>query len=332
MACNLFIFVLVAASLASAFHGPDIETCPLAGCTGSEVNSVAASALIQQVQQQIQGQKAKVVAKEIASQAVHEDNSPASTQSSFVAKSTQQSKKRQRRLKHSSNVHAVRTRSKRAAATSGLASSTALSMLQVSAMHLGMARLASKAGPRAHTRLRGWTAPLDEAGYQAVASLKSDDDMEIFIRRTIDAYDCKIFNQTSFMSIVPWFSGTTAVQNFERLQETLLYAVLTKQGKPWLLYKNTDGTTGDNAELSFMGYVEVVASRQPDQMASFVRRVCDKLGVDIVDEDAFMKGIVTQYTGKETFQDFNRLEKDIQRAADSPKTWASWRNSGMHQT
>lgn len=99
-----------------------------------------------------------------------------------------------------------------------------------------------------------------------------------------------------------------------------------------MLYKNTDGTTGDNAELSFMGYVEVVASRQPDQMASFVRRVCDKLGVDIVDEDAFMKGIVTQYTGKETFQDFNRLEKDIQRAADSPKTWASWRNSGMHQT
>merc|ERR1719217_770336 len=118
-----------------------------------------------------------------------------------------------------------------------------------------MTRLVSKAAPRSHTRLRGWTAPLDDAGYKAVADLKSDDDMEMFIRRVIDAYDCKIINQGGFMSIVPWFSGTTAIESFERLQETLLYAVLTPTGAPWIVYKNSDGATGNNAELSFIGYV-----------------------------------------------------------------------------
>merc|ERR1719446_1921998 len=109
----------------------------------------------------------------------------------------------------------------------------------------------------------------------------------MFIRRVIDAYDCRITNQTSFMGIVPWFSGTTAVQSFEKLQETLLYAVLSQGGHPWLVYKNTDGTTGKNAQLNFVGYVEVAATRKEGDMVDFARRVCDKLGVRVVEDGGF---------------------------------------------
>merc|ERR1719498_428507 len=191
---------------------------------------------------------------------------------------------------------------------------------------LGMTRLAAKAAPRVHTPLRGWTAPLDEAGYKAVASLKSDDDMEMFMRRVIDAYDCKIINQGGFMSTVPWFSGMTAVQSFERLQETLLFAVLSRTCKPWLHYKNSDGANGSNAELSDMGYVEVAATRKQPEMVSFVRRLCDKLGVKILDEKAF-ESKVQSFTAAEQFQDFSMLEKDIAAAASANHSWAAWKNA-----
>lgn len=199
-----------------------------------------------------------------------------------------------------------------------------LSMLQMSAMHRGMARLAYKAAPRKHTQLRGWTAPLDEAGYEAVASLKSDDDMEMFVRRVIDAYDCKIVNQGSFMSVVPWFSGTTAVQSFEKLQETLLYAVLAQKGKPWLAYKNSDQTTGKNAELSFMGYVEVAATRQQEEMVSFARRVCEKLGVEVVEESG-LKDMLRQHSDPD--MTYSKLEQEISNAAKKANSWAAWKPS-----
>lgn len=196
-------------------------------------------------------------------------------------------------------------------------------MLQMSMQHRGVARLAFKTAPKERTHLHGWTAPLDEAGYHAVAELKSDDDMEMFIRRVIDAYDCRIIDQGVFMSTVPWFSGTTKVQSFEKLQETLMYAVLVAQaGHPWLAYKNTDGTTGRNAELSLIGYVEVAATRKQTEMLSFARRVCEKLGVLIVDEVGF-DAMVKSYNDAGNFQDFSKLEQAVSAAADkAPHSWA----------
>lgn len=196
--------------------------------------------------------------------------------------------------------------------------------MQLSSKHVGMARLAANAAPRAQ-HLRGWTAPLDEPGYQAIVSLKSDDDMEMFIRRVIDAYDCKITNQGGFMGIVPWFSGLTASRTFVKLQETLLYAVLNPTKSPWLAYKNTDGTTGKTAELSFMGYVEVAATRKEEEMVAFARRVSDKVGVKVVNEDGF-RSMVRWYSGADNFQDYGRLEQEVISAAKSPHSWAAWKD------
>jgi len=317
--------ILATATLAVAFcvnaelRSASTGTCPLAGCDDHDGHRAASAlVLMQQVQPQHQEHMTKVLPVEAVatlaqkSESVTRSSSKKSTKNYRVA--TRLAKLRKQALENPTHHgHAVSMPS---------AQEPVLSMLQMSAKHRGMARLAYKAAPRTHTRLRGWTAPLDEAGYEAVASLKSDDDMEMFVRRVIDAYDCKIVNQASFMSTVPWFSGTTNVQSFEKLQETLLYQVLSPTGNPWLAYKNSDETTGTNAELSFMGYVEVAATRRQAEVVSFARRVCEKLGVQIVEESG-LQDMLKRHSDPN--MNYSKLEQEISNAADNAHSWAAWK-------
>lgn len=332
-----FVFALVVSLGRSVeWASLDAGVCPLAGCN-TEVTP--ASALMQQVQQPQRERISKTVAKESAAVALPAEQATATKTGGRTMAAM--AKRRAARRVHGSKIKPSPVDVKRqkrkppVAASSGTSSKGApasseesafpLSMMQLSSKHVGMARLASNSAPR-NQHLRGWTAPLDEPGYQAIGGLKSDDDMEMFIRRVIDAYDCKITNQGGFMGIVPWFSGTTAIGTFVKLQETLLYAVLNPTRSPWLSYKNSDGTTGKTAELSFMGYVEVAATRKEEEMVAFARRVCDKIGVKVVNEDGF-RGMVRWYSGADNFQDYGRLEQEVRSAANSPKTWAAWTDS-----
>ena len=78
--------------------------------------------------------------------------------------------------------------------------------------------------------------------------MKDDHEMKDFILRVIDKYDCKVEAVGGLMGIVPWFSGTTMIQSLPKLEDTLLYAVLSDGGgrsKSWLSYKNSDHITGN---------------------------------------------------------------------------------------
>jgi len=335
----------------------DSGMCPLAGCGGTGEHSAAvAAALMQHVQPQHPDYISKVVAKEAAPALPSGDavgKTHTSAQSAVVVEDPAQlDEKPADPPAHTNEVLALqrtpgRMLPKQGGSTGNPTSQVAtislkaqeaaaskvshghqmfLSMLQTSSQHKGMARLAAQTAPRVHTHLRGWTAPLDEAGYAAVASLKADDDMEMFVRRVVDAYDCKIVNQTGFMGIVPWFSGVTKTQSFQKLQETLLYAVLAKTGTPWVRYKNTDGTDGNSADLSFMGYVEVAATRKDAELLKFTRRLCTKLGVKIVDEKGFQAMLRLYTSTPEKFQDFSKLELEIHDAAKARDSWAIWEN------
>jgi hypothetical protein len=302
-------------------------TCPLQA-QGDAAPALLQQVLIQQVQQQNRDQPAKVVVDEASQMAFSMKQAPPresfghNALDSLISRRSATGAPLKTTVTHPSSIMPD---DKRFGSMEGT-----LSMLQMSTKHVGMGRLLTKAPAQRAQHLRGWTAPLDEDGYKAIVSLKSDDDMDMFMRRVIDAYDCKILNQGGFMGVVPWFSGTTAAQTFVKLQETLMFAVLDTKHAPWLSYKNTDGTTGSGAELSFMGYVEVAALRKEEEMVKFARRVCDKVGVKVVKEDGFM-AMVRWYSGADNFQDYGKLEEEIKSAArGAPHSWAAWRDPTGH--
>jgi hypothetical protein len=171
----------------------------------------------------------------------------------------------------------------------------------------------------------GKSASLDQSGYAQVAALKDDLEMKEYILRVVDKYDCKINEIGGLMGIVPWFSGTTSTQNIGKLEDTLLFALLSNTNKPWLSYKNSDHLTGDTAQLGFVGYVQVAAMRNDMEMKKFSRRVCKDMGVQIVDDGGF-EGMVKYYSGTNNFQSYERLQSEIKSAANAPNAWAKWIN------
>jgi len=168
----------------------------------------------------------------------------------------------------------------------------------------------------------GKTADLDEKGYQSVAKLKDDHEMYNFIVRLIEEYDCKVEDDGGLQGFVPWFSGTSSVQSFEKLKDALLFAILA-DGRRWISYKNSDGITGDNASLDLQGYVEVACSKKDDEMEAFIRRLAQAMKIKVIDEDGF-HGMLGYHSGSATFQSFDKLRAEIQAAAAAPNSWAEF--------
>jgi len=166
----------------------------------------------------------------------------------------------------------------------------------------------------------GATADMDEAGYEAVTKLKDDEEMKTFILRFIKSYDCRVDEEGGLMGMVPWFSGTTAVQSFSKLEESLLFAVLA-HGDRWISYKNSAGTTGKDAPLDLQGYMEIAIIRKDIEMQAFARRLCEKMGIQITDEGGFA-GMIKYHSGAADFQSFDKLQEEIRSAAVAPHAWA----------
>jgi hypothetical protein len=170
----------------------------------------------------------------------------------------------------------------------------------------------------------GGTASLDEAGYKSVAELKDDEEMKQFILRVVEDYDCKVDKMGGLMGIVPWFSGTTAVQSLEKLNESLLFAVLAN-GERWISFRNTAGVTGADVPLDLEGYVEVAIIRSAGETEKFARRLAEQMGIEITREGGF-EGMIKYYDGSATFQSFDKLREEMRSAAASPNTWAKFKS------
>jgi len=68
----------------------------------------------------------------------------------------------------------------------------------------------------------GTSAALTEDGYQRVARLKSDEEMESFIRRLINSMSLKVVKDDGLSGVVPWYSGTQETQDLVRLQDEIV--------------------------------------------------------------------------------------------------------------
>jgi len=67
----------------------------------------------------------------------------------------------------------------------------------------------------------GDKAPLNEPGYQAVAALKSDDEMKTFIRRASKAEGIEIMNEGGLSGFARYYSGVCATQSFAAMTKEL---------------------------------------------------------------------------------------------------------------
>jgi hypothetical protein len=167
----------------------------------------------------------------------------------------------------------------------------------------------------------GARAALDERGYVSVAGLKDDDEMKSFILRAIADRDCEVLDEAGLTGIVPWFSGTSAVQTFDELEDSLLSAVLAN-GHRWLSYKNSVGVTGADSPLDLQGYAEVSLLRSDDEMDMFARRLAEADGIEITDNGG-LAGMIKYCSSAALLQSFDQFRKHM-RSAASHQSWAKF--------
>jgi len=160
---------------------------------------------------------------------------------------------------------------------------------------------------------RGKLAALDEGGYQLVAAMQSDEEMKEFILRILAASGRKVREgqELTLSGMVPFYSGTEAVQDFQRLQDELRVV-------PWVQDVDedvTDGVSGVSAPLNETGYQKVAELKSDNEMASYVRRVlkAHKLALKEGKLGDF-NGVVKYYSGTRATQSFLRLQEELKHA------------------
>jgi len=101
--------------------------------------------------------------------------------------------------------------------------------------------------------------PLSEEGYQQIAAMKSDGDMKEFIRRVLSKFGFKVADEGELSGFTKHYSGTSAVQDFQRLEEEL-------QSVPWV-------STSEAEELASPSVTPINEGAVPESMGEAARQV-----------------------------------------------------------
>jgi len=155
----------------------------------------------------------------------------------------------------------------------------------------------------------GSRAPTNEAGYNAVAGMKSDEEMKTFIKRVAWSEARQIDDAVELSGVVPFYSGTTGTQSFGALREELRTA-------PWVLPGE-----GRIAPLSDWGYQRVALLKSTAHMMAFARRFLDSVDKK-VSNPGDLSAIIPYYDGEKSVQTFEALSKELLAAP-----WAQSRNA-----
>lgn len=211
------------------------------------------------------------------------------------------------------------------------------SLLEADAAHLKKGNAAgAAAGAIAMTA--GATAPLSEAGYQAVAALRSPKEMEVYVRRVIDDLGFKVADDKGLTPLLPRYDGDESTQSLGELTTELAFTEGRGQGRAkgaWLQLADTrhessvkratsaaTSGAGAAAQLDQTGYAAVAATKSQDEMKTFTRRLLSTMKLRVADDsDAKLSGLVQWYSGEKDVQDFARLEAELKRIAQQQNGW-----------
>merc|ERR1719198_7566 len=149
--------------------------------------------------------------------------------------------------------------------------------------------------------LSGANAPISEDGYQLVAKLRSDVEMQAFIQRVLASEARTVQDEAGLKGILPFYSGVEAVQSLAALQAEIRDK---SRSSSWV---GLD--VGRTAPLSQEGYTAVADRRSNVQMKEFIRRIASEKYMSI--ELGAMNGLVPYHSGKITTQTFDKLVSDL---------------------
>jgi len=77
---------------------------------------------------------------------------------------------------------------------------------------------------------------------------------------------------------------------------------------------------GDSAPLTEEGYQTLAETMDPGEMETFVRRVCDKLSLKVIDSQG-LRELVPRYDGERETQNYGALEAELQRLQGQEDSW-----------
>lgn len=161
----------------------------------------------------------------------------------------------------------------------------------------------------------GAIAMLDEAGYQKVAALKSNAEMEKFILRTLESLDITVTNtgHRALRGFVPFYSGVKAKGSFVRLSNEV--SRISKIPRAWLSCR------GNTASLNEVGFAAVQALRSNDEMAIFAGRVAnDMMNLEVLNTTS-LAHFVKQYSGDQNRKGYDILQIDLAAVGHGNDTW-----------
>merc|ERR1719352_299608 len=78
--------------------------------------------------------------------------------------------------------------------------------------------------------IQAHSVSLNEAGYRKIAKLKSESEMEHFVKRAVDELGYKINSEGHLKGVVPYYSGKKAVQSYTALKDELSRVSKKKSG------------------------------------------------------------------------------------------------------
>jgi len=177
--------------------------------------------------------------------------------------------------------------------------------------------LQMKATVEKHPRkITGHNAPLDEKGYQTVADLKDNDEMQDYIRRVAGEMGFLVGpgGGGPMNGFTPFFSGVKAKRNYNALKAELQKAV--DSPNTWLI------ANGANADLDEDGFDSIAkAGESSKDMADFIRRMAEGLLDLEVTNDRGLKAFVPFYNGEKGHLSYNALKEELIAESSKKHTW-----------
>jgi len=148
----------------------------------------------------------------------------------------------------------------------------------------------------------GTNAPLTEEGYQSVAKLENNKQMEDYVRRLIAEEARFVKDEGNFLQRIPYISGVDGVLSLDVLKAQIRDPVNSK----WI-----GESVGRTAPLTEAGYQEVAAQKSDVQMKAFFRRLLVADGKRSSDEEV-LKTIVPYFSGRLGVQSLELAKEKLQ--------------------
>jgi len=162
---------------------------------------------------------------------------------------------------------------------------------------------------------------IDQEGYKEILELRSNAEMETFMRRTMKNLNIAVADEQAFKNAVPWFSGEQgALPTFGELKGRLLNML----GMPnaWVVDPDQPppAKTGKEAPVTDEGYAAAVALHSNEEMGYFMEKVVKHMGLVIADYGG-IQGLAPFYSGDKMAQTLSGMEAEILQASRTPGSW-----------